>query len=475
MKPVAKFAILTLLIIVVFAAGTWYGSRNASRTTANPERRILYWHDPMHPTYKSDKPGIAPDCGMQLEPVYDGTAVPAAASSTMPAGTVEVRPEKQQLLGLRVGPVEKASGSRTIRVLGRVVTDPTRIYKLNAAVDGWVRSVTSDAVGSFVKRDQLLASFYAPEFLGAEQAYIYAIGALDRFQATGKETPEQISLANATIQSAADSLRNMGMTDIQVAKMRSSKTLTENIEVRSPADGFILAQNISLGQRFEKGTEFYRIADLARVWILADIFESDSGYFRPGARVTVKYGREQRTFPAAVGNVLPQFDPNTRTLKLRLEADNPKFALLPDMFVDVEIPAQLTSTLTAPSDAVIDTGLKKIVFVDRGNGFFEPRRVETGLRFGDRVEIVRGLMEGERIVISGNFLVDSESRLRLASLGLPEDHSIDAVCGMGVDTLKAIYRSSYQGKAYIFCSKLCKEKFDGNPERYFYREYGARE
>lgn len=475
MKSPTKSVFLAVLMIAVFSAGTWLGFRTGSRQTQPAGRKILYWHDPMHPSYKSDKPGIAPDCGMQLEPVYeDGVPNAPAGESVMAPGTVHIGPEKQQLIGLRVGTVERVSGTYTVRVLGRVVTDQTRIYRLNAAVEGWVREVTSDADGSLLKKDQLLASFYAPEFLGAEQAYLYAVGAMDRFQATGKETPEQINLTNANIQSAADSLRNLGMTDIQIRELRKTRQLTQNIEIRSPANGFILTRNISLGQRFEKGTEFYRIADLERVWILADVFESDSPHFRPGARATVKHGTMQRVLSATVSNVLPQFDPATRTLKLRLEADNPGFALRPDMFVDVEIPTRLAPTLSAPSDAVIDTGLKKIAFVDRGNGYFEPRRVETGWRFGDRVEITKGLMEGERIVISGNFLVDSESRLRLAAQGLAADHAIDPVCGMAVNPHKTERKGDYRGQTYYFCSERCQAQFRDNPEQYVSQAPGAR-
>ena len=168
-------------------------------------------------------------------------------------------------------------------------------------------------------------------------------------------------------------------------------------------------------------------------------------------------------------NVPPQFDPASRTLKVRLEADNPGYALRPDMFVDVEFPIQLPPAITVPVDAVLDSGLRKTVFVDRDNGFFEPRKVETGWRFGDRVEIVKGLMPGERIVTSGTFLLDSESRMKMAAAGMSKSTEArsakDPVCGMDVDESKAKAAgriSEYRGKAYYFCTDQCKQQFDRN-------------
>ena len=171
---------------------------------------------------------------------------------------------------------------------------------------------------------------------------------------------------------------------------------------------------MSPGLRIEKGSELYRIVDLRRVWILVDLYEKDIGRIRPGGTARVLLRQQQKVYQAKVSEVLPQFDAASRTLKLRLEADNPGYCLRPDMFVDVEFPVTFPSMLNIPAEAVLYSGLRKTVFVDRGNGLFEPREVETGRQFGGRVEIVKGLREGERIVSSGNFLIDSESRTDLA-------------------------------------------------------------
>jgi len=186
----------------------------------------------------------------------------------------------------------------------------------------------------------------------------------------------------------------------------------QDIQVESPVDGFILKRSVSPGLRFDRGFEFYRIADLNRVWILADVYRDQLPFIRRGASARITTAEASRALAATVSPSEPIFDEATLTLRVRLEAANPKLALKPGMFVDIEFPVKLPSTLVVPADAIVDTGLRKTVFVDRGNGYFEPRSVETGWRIGDDVEVRKGLVSGERIVISGTFLVDSESRMK---------------------------------------------------------------
>jgi RND family efflux transporter MFP subunit len=259
------------------------------------------------------------------------------------------------------------------------------------------------------------------------------------------------------------------MSDIQIDEIAETRAYTENIQIRSPATGFVTFRNVSKGLRFDKGTELYRIVDLGRVWILADLFENEAPYFQPGRTVKVTLPQQKKTFMAKVSTVLPLFDPATRTLKVRLETDNTGYTLRPDMFVDVELPVTFAPAVTVPAGAILDAGLRKTVFVDRGNGIFEPRLVETGWRFGNRVEITRGLEPGERIVVSGNFLIDSESKMELAAAGMYGTLVKDPVCGADVAVRKAEKTgrtSIYQGKTYYFSSLECKQQFDKNPNRY---------
>ncbi len=495
MKKAAYTVLLLLVIGGAFLLGTWAVQRVAAPKGAVAGRKVLYYVDPMHPAYKSDKPGIAPDCGMELVPVYeDGSIGDPGSGASGPPGTVSVSPEKQQLIGVKVATVEKAPGRHIIRVLGRVVPDEIRIYRINSATDGWVKKMLPVTTGSVVGKDELLATFYAPEFFSAMRAYLYGLRSLDRFEPSGKETNDQIELTNANIDSYRNGLRNLGMTEHQLDEIMRTRQSADNIEIRAPAAGFILSRNLFPGQRFEKGTELYRIADLSQVWIVAETFETEAASFKPGMQGRVFAPNLHKTFSARVAHVPPKFDPASRTLQVRLEADNPGYVLRPDMFVDVELPITLPSTISVPVDAVLDSGIKKTVFVDRSDGIFEPREVETGWRAGDQVEIVKGLMPGERIVVSGTFLLDSESRMKAAAAGatghMHEGHShpaeatvkdamavvarglttaIDPICGMDVDIQKATAAgrtSVFQGKSYYFCSDNCKVTFDKDPKRY---------
>jgi RND family efflux transporter MFP subunit len=410
---------------------------------------------------------------MDMEPVY-ADETPGTNLSSMPPGTVKITPEKQQLIGVQVGVVEEKPVTQTIRLLGRVATDETRVYIINATIDGWMTKVLPYANGTLVKKRQVLAAFYSPEFLSAEQALIFALGSKDRVQTTGSETPAQqsrIDQFNINLRQYTDTLRNLGMGEDQIKEMIRTRKYIENVDITSPADGFIIARNVSEGQRFDKGTELYRIADLSRVWILADLFENEAELIKikPGARVTISLPYQNKTLQATVSNIIPQFDKVSRTMKVRLEADNPGFVLKPDMFVDVEFPVTLPPTMMIPVDAILDSGLKKTVFVDRGNGFFEPRDIEAGWRIGGKAEIVKGLMAGERIVISGTFLVDSESRMKLAAAGIFGITVKDPVCGMVVNEDKAEaagLKKEYRGQAYYFCAEVCLKQFSQNPDRY---------
>ena len=259
------------------------------------------------------------------------------------------------------------------------------------------------------------------------------------------------------------------MSPYQVAEMERTRKIPEVVEIRAPIAGFILYRNVSPGLRFDRGTEFFRIADLSRVWIQADIFETEAAYFKPGMRVKMELPYQKRTLYGEISPVLPQFDPATRTLKVRLEADNPGYVMRPDMFVNVELPVSGPPAIIVPVDAVLDSGLKKTVFVDKGNGFFEPRQVETGRSLGERVEIARGLMPGEKIVVSGNFLIDSEARMQQAASGIIGKIGRDPVCRMNIDEDRAKAEGNvreYKGKSYFFCSPECREDFGKDPERY---------
>jgi len=482
-----------ILGIVVVAALTIsymigrHGSKASSSSAA--VRHVLYYLDPMHPSYKSDKPGIAPDCGMKLEPVYaeDVARFSAAgvAPTTLPAGAVSVDRGMQKLLGIRLASVEKGSSRNTVEVVGRVVPEDKSVYKLNSGVDGFIQDTFDDSVGTRVKKDQKLASYYSPEFLAVASGFLAASERVPGSVGTdGNRTvpyPGTVSKQGvSSIQGYTDRLRNLGMSEVQIRHIAESRQLPENIDVVSPVNGFILARNINAGQHFEHDMEFYRIADLSRVWVLAEMGEQEAAHLHPGGPATIALSGIGRELSAKITDSLPQSEVGGGTVKLRLEVSNPGFILRPDMLVDVKIPVRLPAGITIPVDALVDSGSQARVYVERSEGVFEPREVEVGWRSGERVEIVKGLHAGERVVAAATFLVDSESRLKAlpteggmvpsgapiqitagsdaSSTGMAKDPS----CGKHVNRTKAETSgntASFHGETFYFCSPQCKEKF----------------
>ena len=422
----------SLAIAVVAAIATSYGLgryNSYSRTGNKPGRHVLYYVDPMHPSYKSDKPGIAPDCGMALVPVFTedvGNAHSSSPLAQLPAGTLSIDAATQRLMGLRVAPVEKKGAIRTVRAIGRVVPEDTRVYRINSGLDGFIRETYNDSVGVLVKKDQKLASYYSPDFLAIASGFLAASERVPGSTGSdGNRTmpfPGTLSKQGvSSMQGYTDRLRNLGMSDVQIKRMADSRQLPESIDIVAPADGFIFARNISPGQHFEHNMEFYRIANLSRVWVVAEIYDRETRYLRPGDLAQIKLKDDARQLSARIADSLPQSEAGSGTVKFRLEVDNPKLTLRPEMVVEIELPITVAPAVTVPVDALVDSGAHARVYVEHSEGIFEPREVETGWRFGERVEILRGVLPGERVVVEATFLVDSESRLKTpASRPVPE-------------------------------------------------------
>jgi Cu(I)/Ag(I) efflux system membrane fusion protein len=481
---------LSLVIVVVALIAAAYGLGRRSvhpQRASKPGRHVLYYVDPMHPAYRSDKPGIAPDCGMKLEPVFsDDAGLTPTSFAQLPPGAISIDSAKQQLLGIRVALVEKSSGSRNIRVVGRVVPEDTRVYRLNSGVDGFIRETYDDSVGVRVKKDQKLASYYSPDFLSVASGFLAASERVPGSTGTdGSRTvpfPGAVSKQGvSSLQGYSDRLRNLGMSDTQIKRIADTRQLPESIDITAPADGFILARNVSPGQHFDHAMEFYRIANLDRVWVIAEISEQEAPYLRPGNQAEIILSGEGRPLQGRIADSLPQSEAGGGTVKVRLEVNNPRFLLRPEMLVDVQVPVRTPSGVAVPVDALVNSGAHERVYVEHGEGIFEPREVQTGWRFGERVEILSGLNPGERVVVAATFLVDSESRLRTpASESVrpktePERKSTtstaingmnDPNCGMTVDPVKAAssgFSLAYHGSTYYFCSKQCKQAFEKNP------------
>ena len=378
-------------------------------------------------------------------------------------------------MGVKVAAVEKKPMTYILRLYGRVVPDETRTYRVNSSTDCWIRKVSDVTTGSIVTKNQILAEALAPVYYNAQLTYLIALDNVDRIkrQLGGQLRHQQTDLANNQIRVAVQSLQNLGITDAQTEEFANKRQARPYLQVRSPADGVVLNRNVTLNQWFKAAEAFYTIADIGKVWVYADVYEDEAMHMRPGMTVAVRHPQTGKTFAASVGEVLPLFDPAARTLKMRLDVDNPRYDLRPDMFVDVEIPITMPPSLHVPADAVLDVGTMAIVYVDAGNGVFEPRRVQTGWRLGREVEITGGLKAGEKIAVSGNFLIDSESRMEIAALGPDLKLRVDPVCGRNVDAEEAEISgriASYANETFYFSSDECKREFEKEPEKYVRKE-----
>jgi RND family efflux transporter MFP subunit len=400
---VGLFVVASLLVSSVAFSG-----KSKPQSSAVNSRTILYYRDPMHPSYTSGKPGIAPDCGMALEPVY--AAEPDNRSEKPPANVVRVTTEQQQMISLQTARVQRSAAKQVLRVPGRVSLDESQIFPLIASGEGYVTEILAGTTDSKVNKGQPLVTVYGRDYMAMQRMLLFALRASENPPPVAGDYQDQPAL---TLQEARLNLNNLGMSEEQIQKLTATRQVMLNVTLTSPASGIIIARNVFPKQKFASGTELFRIADLRKVWIVVDLFAGDSRFIQSGSEATVSIpGRTDLKFHAKVAEALPRFDGESRTLKLRMDVENPDLVLRPDMLVDVQFSIHLPGGVTVPADAVIDSGLRKIVFVDRGEGHFERRAIETGWRFGDQVQIVHGLNPGESVVVSGNFLLDSESQMQ---------------------------------------------------------------
>lgn len=385
-------------------------------TQATPgERKVLYWYDPMHPAYKSDKPGKAPDCGIALVPKYGDEE---EAMKQMPAGTVMISPQKQQLIGVRTAPVERQHIQRTIRAVGRIAFDETKVSHIHTKVTGYVEDVFADFVGKSIKKGDPLFTIYSPDLVSTQQEYLIALrGKKDLSDAP---YPEVASGAESLLRAARERLRLWDVTDQQIETLEREGKVKRTLTMYSPATGIVTERTVfEHGRYVTPDMDLYTVVDLSTAWVLAEIYEYEVPYVQVGqtAAMHLSYA-SGKTYTGKITYIYPTVDPKTRTVKVRLEFPNPEFELKPEMFADVDIAIDYGTQVVVPQEAVLDSGAEQVVFVARGNGYFEPRKVQIGARMEDRVIIVSGLRVGETVVTSGNFLIDSESRLKSAMGGM---------------------------------------------------------
>lgn len=384
----------------------------AQESAANDEKKILYWVDPMHPAYKSDKPGSAPDCGMDLVPVY--AEEETTAKNQMPKNAIQISPYKQQLIGVQFGTVTYQSIGKTIRANGKVTYDETKITRVHTKVEGWIENVYVDFTGKQVKNGDPLLSIYSPDLLQTQQEFLLSVKM--RNELGNSQYKEAAEGSHSLYQSARRRLELWDISVEQIDEIEKRGVPVKNLTLYAPADGFVLTRNSYPKQKVMPDTELYALADLSTVWVVADIYEYEAAEIRVGMRanITLSY-QPGRVYRGKVSYIYPQLDNTTRTLKVRIEIPNPDYQLKPDMYANVELRIDYGQRLTLPQEAIMDSGTEQMVFIALGDGYFVPRRVKLGDQVGDRVIVLDGVAVGEAVVTSANFLIDSESKLKAAA------------------------------------------------------------
>jgi RND family efflux transporter MFP subunit len=365
----------------------------------------------MNPGEVSDKPG-KDSMGMEMERVEVEEGPTGGAAVAGLAG-VRIPIRKQQLIGVRTEVVKRAPFIRTISAVGRVAVDETRLRHVHTKIEGWIEKLYVNATGEKVRMGQPLLSIYSPELLATQEEHLLAL----RSRAALGEgaSPEAVKRADELVQSSRRRLSLYDLTPGQIENLEKNGEPSRAVTLFSPVSGYVLQRNVTGGEKIDAGTLLLDIADLSRIWVIASVYEYELPFVKLGQPAAMTLASSPgKTFQGKVSLVYPVLEESTRTVQVRVEFANPDMELKPDMFVRVELQGNLGERLAVPGTAVLSSGTRDIVFVAQGDGYFEPREVRIGLRLPDTMEILEGVSEGDRVVTSGNFLIDSESRLKAA-------------------------------------------------------------
>jgi RND family efflux transporter MFP subunit len=370
------------------------------------KRKIKYWVAPMDPNYIRKKPGKSP-MGMDLVPVYED-------DEAGPGGTVSIDPVTVQNMGVRTTKVSKGPLMSKIRTIGNVTYDEEQVEHIHTKVSGWVEELFVKTTGENIKKGQKLLSLYSPELVATEQEYLQAISYKEKV--AGSSFPDVVKGADSLLESTKKRLLLMDISPEQIKSLEESRQVQREMILRSPSSGIVIKKHVFNGMKVTPGMELYTIAGLSRVWVIASIYEYELPFLTIGQHTEMTLPYEPGTkYHSKVTFIYPYLSPKTRTVQVRMEFDNPDLKLKPDMYTDVVITAKTTrNVLTVPSEAILRTGSRNVVITSLGGGKFLPKEVTVGAEGEGVTEILTGLHEGEVIVTSGQFLIDSESNLKEA-------------------------------------------------------------
>jgi RND family efflux transporter MFP subunit len=425
----AAAALAAVVLVVVLAVA--FGARAShlplvGRWLPGPPAAADMWTCPMHPEVRQATPGECPLCGMDLvreseltggghdHGAHDqGEGAGAAAAPIDPRAPVQIDLRRQQLIGVRLAPVVEERLGGTVRAVGTVAYDETRVSEITLKVEGWIERLHADFTGQAIRQGQPLFTIYSPELLTTQNEYLLALRTQEQLEGSRVEDARGYAGRMVAVTRQRLELWDVPVKDIEA--LERTRNARAHVTFPSPVSGVIIEKRAVRGMRVMPGELLYRVADLSTVWIEGDIYESDLASVRTGAQATVTldaYPGER--FTGRVAYVYPYVDEQARTMRVRLSLANRQGRLKPGMFANIEIATPTSTALAVPSDAVVDSGRAQFVFVARGEGFFEPRPIRIGRRVNGRIEVLEGLKAGEQVASGAAFFIDSESQLRAA-------------------------------------------------------------
>ena len=386
-------AALIVIAAIYFIFFSITAGDNVAQTSSS--KKILYYRDPMDPTMTSDKPGKSP-MGMDMVPVYEGEE----------GSGVKIDPTTRQNIGVRYETVQKKMLSKIVRTVGKVDYDEKKLYEVNTKISGWVDKLLVNYTGKYVQKGEPLLEIYSPELVSAEEEYIIAL----KYKDANTSQPDQKELLDR----AHRRLMYWDISHEQIVRIEETRQPEKTMALVAPATGVVVEKNVLQGGSVMAGTNLYKIADLSTVWVLADVYEYEVPFVRVGQQATVALSYAPgKVYKGRVSYIYPYLNSETRTVKVRIEIANPRGELKPEMFATVELQSPLKIHAVAiPEQSVIHSGERNVVVVSPEEGRFESRDVTLGVLAGGYYQVLSGVNEGEKIVISSQFLLDSESNLK---------------------------------------------------------------
>lgn len=413
--------------LAVGVVGGYWLSRSGEPTTVAspgvPARQPLFYRSPMNPQVTSPVP--AKDAmGMDYVPVYADSE-----SSDAPAGTVRIDPVTRQSIGVRTAKAERRSISRVISTVGRIDYDEQRLYRLHPKVEGWVEELRVDTTGEEVTRGDVLLGIYSPQLVSTQQEYLLALRNLEKL--SDSPFPDIRRGAQELLDSSFQRLKLLDVPEHQLQELKDTRQVMKRLHIHSPATGVVTHVGVREGQYVAPKDELFVIADLSTIWVFVDIYEDELPWVQIGDSADMRVlAVPGEVFNGRLTYIYPYAESKTRTVKARLEFDNPNGLLKPNMFANVSINARTRQdAVTVPAQAIVRSGLREQLFVVRGPGVFEPRDVIIGVTSDGLTEVSQGIQAGEEVVVSAQFLIDSESKLREATAKMQKVGTKDQEAG----------------------------------------------